>query len=259
MATPEQPLFVDDFGSGAAVVLFHGTPTSPDDLLPLVDALRARHRVLVPHMPGYGRTPPDGDGTSLERDVARVEDHIAHLGIASVDAVAFSGGAYRALAMALRRRVAVARLSLLAPVVGFDPHEAQATRDMVAAVRSGLFDPRPTWLDRMASAGFGARNPLGAARVLSWLDAAPMSVLCNELAAIADAPDLRPRIGELACPLFVCVGSDDRAVPVASCAAIAAASHNATFRVIDGAGHALLAEAPDSVVAGIVAFLEEAP
>ncbi len=259
MATPERLLFVDDFGSGSAVVLFHGMPTSPDDLLPLVDALKARRRVIIPHMPGYGRTPPDGEGTSLERDVARVEDHIARLGFASVDAVAFSGGAYRALALALRRRVPVGRLVLLAPVVGFDPREAQANRDLIAAVRAGLFDPRPTWLERMTSPGFAARNPPGAARVLSWLDAAPMSVLCDELAAVAEATDLRPRIGELACPLFVCVGSDDRAVPVASCAAIAAASHNATFRVIDGAGHALLAEAPDSVVAGIVAFLEEAP
>jgi hypothetical protein len=61
--------------------------------------------------------------------------------------------------MALRCRVKVERLALLAPVIGLDPPVAQAYRDMIAAVRVGAFDPRPTSLDRMASPGFAERDP----------------------------------------------------------------------------------------------------
>ena len=52
-------------GSGSAVVLLHGTPSSPEDFEPLVAALAESHRVLVPHFPGYGQTPPDAGLLSL--------------------------------------------------------------------------------------------------------------------------------------------------------------------------------------------------
>ena len=62
---------------------------------------------------------------------------------------------------------AVPRMVLFAPVIGFDADVAQGYRDLAAAARVGAFDPRPSWLERMASPGFSARDPEGAARVLA--------------------------------------------------------------------------------------------
>jgi pimeloyl-ACP methyl ester carboxylesterase len=48
-------MYIDDQGEGEAVVLIHGAnPVSYFD--DLVEALRDEYRVLVPHIPGWGRS-----------------------------------------------------------------------------------------------------------------------------------------------------------------------------------------------------------
>ncbi|HZL21323.1 MAG TPA: alpha/beta fold hydrolase [Polyangia bacterium] len=248
-------LHVDDYGSGPAVVLLHGMPSEPEDFDPLVATLTRSHRVLVPHLPGYGRTPPDPESRSVDDVIARLERWLIDAGIARADLVAFSAGAYKAVATALRARVAVSRLILFAPVVGLDPEVAQGYRDLAAAVRSGAFDARPSWLDRMASPGLAVRDPQTAARVLAWLQAASPSVLCDELDAMADAEDLRPRLRDLACRVLVCAGTADSAVPIAWARDVARGCHHGTLELVEGAGHALLLESPDQVVRLTADFL----
>ncbi|HVV50625.1 MAG TPA: alpha/beta fold hydrolase, partial [Polyangia bacterium] len=117
MAVGGYELFIDVRGAGSPVVLLHGTPSAPDDFEPLVAALAPHRRVLVPHAPGYGRTPPAPAAVTLPAAAARLEERLLALGVGAADVVAFSGGAYAAAAMALSRRVAVGKLALLAPVV----------------------------------------------------------------------------------------------------------------------------------------------
>ena len=246
---------VDDLGSGPAVVLFHGMPSPPSDFEALVQALLPHRRVLVPHFPGYGRTPPAPGPVSSAETLARLETRLADLGVERAAAVAFSAGAYQAVALALGGRVALERMVLLAPVVGFDPPLAEAYRDMAAAAASGAYDPRPSWLERMANAGFAVRDPAGAARVVAWLDAVPLATLCGELLALANATDLRPRLGTLRVPTLVLSGTGDNAVAPALAAEVARALPLGTFRAIEGAGHALLVEAPARTVELIAGFL----
>jgi pimeloyl-ACP methyl ester carboxylesterase len=251
----EARLHVTQTGSGAPVVLLHGTPSSPDDFDPLVAALAESHRVLVPHFPGYGRTPSDAEPSSLAALVARLEGDLIEAGVLQADFVAFCGGAYKAVAIALRGRVTVSRLVLLAPVVGLDEEVAQGYRNMASAGRTGAFDPRPSWLDRMASPAFAERNPRGAAGVLAWLDAAPIFVICDDLQALADAPDLRPRLREITCPALVFTGTADRAVPTPWVEAVAHALPQGRLERIEGAGHALLLESPEKLAELVRDFL----
>jgi pimeloyl-ACP methyl ester carboxylesterase len=248
-------LHVDDYGSGPAVVLLHGMPSALEDFDPLVATLVRGHRVLVPHLPGYGRTAPDPESRSANDVIGRLERWLIGAGVARADFVAFSAGAYKAVAIALRGRIAVSGLVLFAPVVGLDPEAAQGYRDIAAAARSGAFDARPSWLDRMAGPGLAARDPQAAARVLGWLNAAPPSVLCDELDAMADAVDLRPRLGELACRVLVCAGVLDNAVPPASAGEVARRCRHGAFELVEGAGHALLLEAPEQAVRLTADFL----
>jgi 3-oxoadipate enol-lactonase len=246
----------DTGGTRPAVVLLHGVPSSPDDFAPLVESLVPRHRVLVPHFPGYGRTPPDPAPYSLASVILRLERELFSRGVSRCAFVAFSGGAYKAVALAADARIQVMRLALVSPAIGFDPEVAAALREMAAAARVGAFDPRPSWLDRMASPGFAARHPVAAARILAWLDGVDPSVLCDELVAAADAPDLRPLFRNLACPVLVCTGTADRAVPPAASEALAASCRSATFVPIEGAGHASLIEAPTLIIPILGEFLD---
>lgn len=242
-------LHLDERGTGSAVVLLHGMPSAPEDFEPLVAALAPRHRVLVPHLPGYGRTPAASEPRSMDETVAQLEARLLEADVGRVAIGAFSAGAYQAVSMALRRRLEVSRLLLFAPSVGLDATDAQVYREIAAATRAGQFDPRPSWLARMASSDFVARDPAGAARVLSWLDAAPLSIICDGLEAAAAAPDLRPRLPELTCQTLVVTGTADRAVPTASVEMIARAFPHATLERLEGVGHAMLLEAPAEVVA----------
>jgi pimeloyl-ACP methyl ester carboxylesterase len=232
-------------------------PTAPSDFAPLAQTMSSKCRVLVPHLPGYERTAIPAGDFSLESSIRELEDRLMAEGCANVDILAVSGGAYRAVAIALRRRIEVRKMVLLAPVLGLEPAEAEGMRGAALATRSGRWDPRSTWLDRMASPGFPVRNPKGAGQVLAWLDAAPLGLICDELVAIADAPDLRPRLAELACPLLVCAGTEDRAVPFGMSQAIADLAPRGQFKGISGAGHALLIEEPRQTVEAIASFLAQ--
>jgi pimeloyl-ACP methyl ester carboxylesterase len=245
----------DEHGSGSPVVLLHGTPSAPADFAPLIAALEPHRRVLVAHLPGYGRTPPDATPDSFAGVARRMERRLLDLGVTSADIVAFSGGAYKAVEMALRRRIAVSRMVLLAPVVGLDEEDRGAYRNIAAAVRSGAFDPRPTWLDRMASPGLRSRDADGAERILRWLDAAPLSTILDELVALSDAPDLRPKLATLTADVLVCSGSADAAVAPARAEDVARRIPHARFERIEGAGHALLVDVPERVIALIRDFV----
>jgi 3-oxoadipate enol-lactonase len=251
-------LHVESYGSGPAVVLLHGVPSSPGDFAPLADRLARRHRVLVPHLPGYGRSASVPQPYSLERVVIEVEDILAKEGVSQAAFVAFSGGAYKAVAIALRGKIMVSRMVLIAPVLGLDTGAAQSYRDVAEAARMGAFDPRPSWLERMASVEFAARDPSGAARVLAWLDAVARAVLCDELVALADAPDLRPRLPDLDCPILVCAGENDNAVPVSWSEETAQRAARGRFERFAAAGHAVLIERPQEAIRAIHDFLAQA-
>ena len=254
----EGALHIEERGSGPPGILVHGTPSSPDDFRPLAERLAAHHRVLVPHLPGYGRSPADPAPRSLDDVSARLERRLLDMGVSSAIFIAFSGGAYKAVRIALGTQIHVVSLVLFAPVVGLDPDAAAAFREVARATRSGAFNPRLSWLARMTGVGFSDRDPDGAARVLGWLEAAPLSVICDELEATAEAVDLRPHLGELRCRSLVCAGAADNAVPISWSEDIARRIPGARFESIERAGHAVLLEAPHHVGRMVESFLRGA-
>lgn len=54
-------MHIDSFGSeqNPTIVLFHGSGAPAESLKDLADALSQTHHVLLPHFPGYGKTPAD--------------------------------------------------------------------------------------------------------------------------------------------------------------------------------------------------------
>ncbi len=101
---------------------------------------------------------------SATESAIRLKARLLALVGSTADVVAFSGGSYAAVVIALRRSLKVGRLVLVAPAVGFNPDAARGLREVAGATLAGAFDPRPTWLDRMASpesrrASSGTRRP----------------------------------------------------------------------------------------------------
>jgi 2-hydroxy-6-oxonona-2,4-dienedioate hydrolase len=123
---------------GRVVVLVHGLLISGDYLMPTAEYLARRYRVVVPDLPGSGRSPGpvrelDIDG--LARALIAVLDG---LGAADVHLVANSGGCSVIARVASERRDLVRTVTMLGP--GPNPITS-VLRQVVLFFLTGVFEP----------------------------------------------------------------------------------------------------------------------
>jgi 4,5:9,10-diseco-3-hydroxy-5,9,17-trioxoandrosta-1(10),2-diene-4-oate hydrolase len=112
-------IFVAETGTGAPVVLLHGGGPGASGLSNYsrnIDALAERFRVLVPDMPGYGRS---AKGVDQSDPFGYLADHIAgmldQLGIHRAHLIGNSYGGSCALRLALDTPTRVDKLVLMGP------------------------------------------------------------------------------------------------------------------------------------------------
>ena len=136
-----------------------------------------------------------------------------------------------------------------------DDDARDAYRQFAAMVRAGL-DFGSMWLDRFTAPGFSGRFPSRVEGIMAWIDAAPREVLAAELEAFGGAPDLRPRLGDIAVPVTARVGEFDVATPRTCSEDIVRGVRRGELQIVAGCGHALLdedREATVDAVAGAIA------
>lgn len=253
-------LHVDEKGSGTPVVLLHGTPTAPEHLMPLAERLARSWRVMLVHLPGYGRSAPL-DPYALEHSHTLVEEALAARGVRDAHLVGFSGGAYRALALACRAgsdgsRLRVRSVVSLAGVANFNDEEKHGFARYVGMLRGTQERPfevaavAPMLMDLMLSPR-GRENARWVEDIRGWASAVRLEDLARELEAFMGAVDLRPQIAELALPMLLRVGSIDAASPPERSRRIADVARHASLEEVPGVGHALLCEDFDSTAASV--------
>lgn len=235
-----------DAGEGSPVVLLHGTAAPASYFEPLVKRLARSCRVLVPDMPGYGRSAPCSAGASLEETHASLEAALLERGVARAVLVGSSLGGYRALALALRKRIDVTGLVLLGAFASLDPAHRNALAAMADTV-APLADLRaPSLRQQIASLMFSPEyartHPEAFARAESWLDSTRPGPLADEVRATSRCEDLRPGLPTLSIPVLCRVGELDAATPLAYSQAIVEGVSGARLEVVPRAGHALLIE-----------------
>jgi 3-oxoadipate enol-lactonase len=248
-------IHVHEAGSGPAVLLLHGAPTTTRGFAPMIARLATSHRVLVPDLPGYGASRALDGKYTLERVRERLEHALLARGVREVAIVGHSAGAYRAFAIALAGRVRVGRIVSLSGMAGYGDDVRAAFRELAGMVRAGI-DFRPMWLQRMAGPDFVERHPEDVADVMSWLTAASPPVVAAELEAFADAEDLRPRLRDLDARVLARVGLLDQAAPVSFSQDIVGHAPSATLQVVPGCGHAIFYEDAVDTVEAVATFLD---
>jgi 3-oxoadipate enol-lactonase len=245
-------MHVHDLGSGPAVLLLHGCPMPPEHLLPLATALAARSRVLVPELPGYGRT-PRASGDLLAAGSAAIEAALRSLGVEEVVAVGVSLGAYRAISLAVRGEVRVRGIVSLGGFATLDGEDRASKRQLAAALRAGA-DLREAVPDLMLAPATIAARPDLVADVKGWLAATSAENLAAEQDAVAACEDLRPALRALSIPVLARVGTLDAAIPPRYSEEIARLA-NGSLELVDGVSHAVLHEDLEGTVRSIEAFL----
>ena len=235
-----------------AVVLVHGGGMDHS-----VWALHSRwfahhgHAVLAPDLPGHGRSAGEPLAT-----IAAMADWIAALtaaaGAGRAWVIGHSMGSLVALETAARHPARVSALGLIgtgAPMaVGADLLKAAAANQHAAVDMVALWGLGPA-----ATLG-GSLAPglwmLGGARRV--LEASRPGVLFNDLRACNDYEDALSAAARVAVPPTVVLGERDLMTPLKAGEALAAALPGASTVTLAGAGHLLMAERPDEVLAALL-------
>lgn len=221
-----------DADGGAPVLVLHGFAGSTRTMMPLIEALAARRRVIALDLIGHGASHAPHDASAyrwpaVTRHVLRVLDA---LDLASVHLLGFSLGGRIALQVAARHDHRVRSVVTVGSRCTWtDDRERAARRAKDAALA-----------DRIAAQGIAALSP-GDVRDDALAAAAPragthgLALALRGLGA-ADQPDVAAALALAAVPLLLVAGERD-AGPLASAHALAADLPCARTVAIAGAGH----------------------
>jgi pimeloyl-ACP methyl ester carboxylesterase len=206
--------------------------------------------VLAPDLPGHGRSA----GAPLS-SIAALADWTAALieaaGVRSASLVGHSMGSLAALETAARHPAKVTALSLIATAAPM-----RVSDDLINAAKAD----NHAAVDMISIWGHGYRATLGGSQVPGlWmlgggerlLERARPGVLFADLSACNDYRDALAAAAKVTVPSVVILGSRDMMTPAKSGKAIAAAIANCRLTILEGAGHMLMSERPDEVLAAL--------
>jgi pimeloyl-ACP methyl ester carboxylesterase len=250
------------FGSGPPVVLLHGTPFSSVVWRGVVRALASGHEVFVWDMLGYGSSEKlAGGDVSLAAQGRVFAGLLEHWGLTEPSVIAHDfGGAVALRAHLLHgaryRRLALSNAVALGPwgspffrlvrdnAAVFEQlpsnlHRALVREYVSAASHTGLL---PALLDRLTEPWLGEEGQAAFYRQIAQADQ-------RHTTEIAD------RYGEIDLPVLVCWGANDTWIPASRGRELAARIPGASFRLLADAGHLVQEDAPEELVATLIAFL----
>lgn len=260
--TPDGTVRYNVVGSGAPMVLVHGTPWSSVTWHRLVPILTDRYRVHYYDLIGYGQsTMRDGQDVSLARQGALLAELLQHWKLTEPTVIAHDIGGATALRAHLLHGADYRALVLMDPVAlapwrsSFFAHVAKH-RD--------AFTGLPAYVHK-AVVEIYIRGALSAAisdedfdsLVAPWLTPAGQDAFYRQMAQVVqrDTDEIEPRYGEVRCPTLILWGENDPWIPVAKGRQLHAAIPGSQFQAIPNAGHLLPFEAPDVVAAAMRQFL----
>jgi len=247
-------------GDGASpVVLLNGVAMSVGNWRPIAAALSPRRACLLHDFRGQLLSDKPTGPLSLEDHVEDLAALVEGLGLGAVHLVGTSYGSEVAMLLA------AARPDLARSLVVIDG-ASEADALLRAAIESwkaaALADPRlfyKTILPWNYSAAYIAANGEALARREDAVASLPREWfesfvrLCDAFLAI----NATPLLGRITCPTLVLVGGLDILKHQGCARVIADGIPGARLRVIEGAGHAVVIEKPEAILAELAPFLDE--
>jgi pimeloyl-ACP methyl ester carboxylesterase len=253
-------IVVDVVGDGEPLVLLHGLGASRRLWYRVAPLLAASGRcVLAPDLPGFGESPPAGQGFELEAVSGALEKPLAERAGGPFDLLGSSLGGAVALKFAVAHPELVRRLVLAAPA-GFSPRPwpvasvAGAVAEPALAVRRIAGGPLSVSPTARRALLFGAvaepqRLSRGDARLI--LESSGRATRLGPALAAVLRVDMRPALRGLEAPVGLIWGERDRVVPISTLDVIRAVRPDVVAETIAGAAHIPQLERPEEFVAAL--------
>ena len=247
-----------DEGQGSPLVFVHGFPLDHTMWRQQIAEFRNTHRVLAVDLPGFGQSSPAAGEMSIVGFADRLAEFLDQIGVTEqVTLCGLSMGGSIALQFALRHPEKLARLILCDCRAVADSPEAQKMRHDLAdrVLKQGPEFVAEAMATRLFAASTLAQQPEIVESIQSVIRSTAPASVAGGSRALANREDAVPRLGEIATPTLVLVGSEDMISPPDEMRQIAQRLPHGTLAVIQGAGHMAPLEAPTPVNAAIREWL----
>jgi pimeloyl-ACP methyl ester carboxylesterase len=251
-------LYVAEYHDGPPVVLLHGLMATGEMFADLIERLAGRYRLIVPDLPGHGRSREVGGPYTVESMAARVAAALTERSVRNAHIMGYSHGGTIAQQLARDDAELVRSLALVATYA----HNTATRRERL----EGWLAPRLVRLlgmRRMAALvarpGTGGGPPLPPNKI-TWLrtmlasnDRTRMAQAAAELSRF----DSRGWLDQLRIPTLVISGGHDTAVPPHHAAMLAQGIPTARTATIPDAGHTMIWTHPDRLAEILLTWWRE--
>ena len=244
-------------GEGPPLFLLHSLLSDRASFDAIVPELAKSFSVIVPELPGFGRSPAVSGG------LAGVADRMAEMvkeAARGEEAVVLGNGygGFVALQMAIRHPGIAGKFVLADCGAAFSEPGREAFRNMAAASKAkGLAAITDVAMRRLFAPEFQESHPdLMAGRRAAFLrtDGDVFRAACDALASL----DLRPELAHVKVPVLVVVGEHDEATPPPMSHELAALLPQAHLKIIPGCAHVPQLQSPGGFLDAIGPFLRAA-
>ena len=248
-------------GEGPPVVLFHGTPFSSFEWNRVASHLARTHTVYYYDMPGYGASEKRaGEDVSLGVQNAVAAALFAHWGLDRPDVVAHDFGGATALRAHLLDGLEYRTLTLIDPVA-LAPWGSPLVRHV--REHEAAFAGMPGYMHDAILAAYlqtamhRAATPDVLAPYMAPWQGEGQAAFYRQIAAMDQrfTDEVEPRYGEVRCPVQILWGEEDRWLPIAQGRELARRIPGAAFHPVPDSGHLIQEDAPEAIVAHVLAFL----
>jgi 3-oxoadipate enol-lactonase len=242
-------------GTGPPLFLLHSLLSDRASFDAVAPKLSQSFRVIVPELPGFGRS------LAVNGGLAAIADRMAEAvkdGSLGENAIVLGNGygGFVALQMAIHHPGIATRLILADSGAAFSDPGRQAFRNMAAAASaSGLAAITDVAMRRLFAPEFQAAHPdLMRDRREAFLKTDPevFGAACAQLAEL----DLRGELAKVKVPVLVVVGEHDEATPPPMSHELAALLPDARLKIIPGCAHVPQLQSPQFFLEAISDFLQ---
>jgi 3-oxoadipate enol-lactonase len=241
-------------GDGPPLFLFHSLLSDRASFDAVAPELANSYRVIVPELPGFGRS------HAVTGGLAGVADRMAEAvkeAADGEDAIVLGNGygGFVALQMAIRHPDIATRFIFADCGAAFSEPGREAFRNMAAASKAkGLAAITDVAMRRLFAPEFQSEHPdLMRDRREAFLATDP-EVFRAACAALAEL-DLRPELAKVKVPALVVVGEFDEATPPPMSHELAAGLPQAHLEIIPGCAHVPQLQSPELFLEVIGDFL----
>lgn len=257
ISTPEFPVIhYRRAGSGQALVLLHGFPEDGglwDDIVP---ELSSTCTVIVPDIPGAGKTVVGGNTVTMAAMAGAVSAILDHAAISRAVIVGHSMGGYVALAFAALYPGRLKGLSLVHSIATADSDEKKETRrKAIALLEKGGRDAFVQgMIPQLFAASFRRENPEVISRQITRakrLSAASMILLYEAMIARADHT---VTLRDSQVPVQWIIGKEDALIPFSVAIEQSKLPSVSFISVYNDTGHMSMIEQPQTLTADLIEF-----